>query len=151
LASVFTTDPAPALTSVHMALVNAAKAPAPRSFLEHCQTSRLITAKRRGVGLSAGSDPLTEFNHAIRPEVSWRKASFGTQSAEGSRFVEAIRTLGARLKQQNRLFLNYLTTACEAAPAYYHPQVSSTDSHVSPHHALKWVNAYLGPTVPWRS
>jgi transposase len=52
---------------------------------------------------------------AIRPGVLWRKGSFGTQSAEGSRFVEAMMTVVATLKQQHRHVLDYLTTACEAA------------------------------------
>ena len=52
---------------------------------------------------------------AIRPGVLWRKGSFGTQSAEGSRFVETMMTVVATLKQQQRPVLDYLTTACEAA------------------------------------
>ena len=52
---------------------------------------------------------------AIRPGVLWRKNSFGTQSAEGSRFVEALMTVVATLKQQHRNVLDYLTAACEAA------------------------------------
>jgi transposase len=52
---------------------------------------------------------------AIRPSVLWRKGSFGTQSAEGSRFVESMMTVVATLKQQQRNVLKYLTTACEAA------------------------------------
>lgn len=52
---------------------------------------------------------------AIRPGVLWRKGSFGTQSAEGSRFVESMMTVVATLKQQQRNVLEYLTTACEAA------------------------------------
>jgi transposase len=52
---------------------------------------------------------------AIRPGVLWRKGSFGTQSAEGSRFVEAMMTAVATLNQQHRNVLDYLTTACEAA------------------------------------
>jgi transposase len=51
---------------------------------------------------------------AIRPGVLWRKGSFGTQSAEGSRFVEAMMTVVATLKQQHRNVLEYLTAACEA-------------------------------------
>ena len=39
---------------------------------------------------------------AIRPGVLWRKGSFGTQSAQGSRFVEAMMTVVATLKQQHR-------------------------------------------------
>jgi transposase len=52
---------------------------------------------------------------AIRPGVLWRKGSFGTHSPEGSRFVEAMMTVVATLKQQHRQVLDYLTTACEAA------------------------------------
>jgi transposase len=52
---------------------------------------------------------------AIRPGVLWRKGSFGTQSAQGSRFVEAMMTIVATLKQQHRHPLDYLTAACEAA------------------------------------
>jgi len=52
---------------------------------------------------------------AIRPGVLWRKGSFGTQSAEGSRFVESMMTVVATLKHQKRNVLEYLTAACEAA------------------------------------
>src|SRR5262245_50088271 len=52
---------------------------------------------------------------AIRPGVLWRKGSFGTQSPEGSRFVEAMMTVVATLKQQHRNVLDYVTGACEAA------------------------------------
>jgi transposase len=52
---------------------------------------------------------------AIRPGVLWRKGSFGTHSPEGSRFVEAIMTVVATLKQQHRNVLDYVTAACEAA------------------------------------
>jgi transposase len=52
---------------------------------------------------------------AIRPGVLWRKGSFGTQSAAGSRFVEAMMTVVATLQQQHRNVLDYVTVACEAA------------------------------------
>jgi hypothetical protein len=39
---------------------------------------------------------------AIRPGVLWRKGSFGTQSDEGSRFVESMMTVVATLQQQQR-------------------------------------------------
>jgi transposase len=51
---------------------------------------------------------------AIRPGVVWRKGSFGTQSAEGARFVEAMMTVVATLTPQHRHVLDYLTAACEA-------------------------------------
>jgi transposase len=52
---------------------------------------------------------------AMRPGVLWRTGSFGTPSADGSRFVEALMTVAATLKQQHRNVLDYLTAACEAA------------------------------------
>jgi transposase len=52
---------------------------------------------------------------SIRPGVQWRKGSFGTQSADGSRFVESMMTVVATLKQQQRNVLAYLTAAHEAA------------------------------------
>jgi transposase len=52
---------------------------------------------------------------ALRPGVLWRKGSFGTQSPEGSRFVETMMTVVATLKQQHRQVLTYVTAACEAA------------------------------------
>jgi transposase len=52
---------------------------------------------------------------AIRPGVLWRKGSFGTHSPDGSRFVEALMTVVATLKQQHRHVLDYLTAACAAA------------------------------------
>ena len=64
----------------------------------------------------AGVEPMNNAaERAIRPGVLWRKSSFGTQSAEGSRFVESIMTVVTTLKQQQRSVLEYLTTACEAA------------------------------------
>ncbi len=63
-----------------------------------------------------GVDPTNNTaERAIRPGVLWRKGSFGTQSAQGSRFVEAMMTVVATLKQQQRPVLEYLTAACEAA------------------------------------
>jgi transposase len=64
----------------------------------------------------AGVEPTNNAaERAIRPGVLWRKGSFGTQSPEGSRFVEAIMTVVATLKQQHRHVLDYLTAACAAA------------------------------------
>ena len=69
---------------------------------------------------------------AIRPGVLWRKGSFGTQSAEGSRFVEAMMTVVATLKQQHRNVLDYVTAACQAAlsgePA---PSLLPTPEHLA--------------------
>ena len=45
---------------------------------------------------------------AVRSGVLWRKGSFGTQTAPGSRFVERMMTVVATLKQQKRNVLEYL-------------------------------------------
>jgi len=52
---------------------------------------------------------------ALRPGVLWRKNSFGSHSAAGSRFVERMMTVAATLKQQQRNVVDYVTQACEAA------------------------------------
>jgi transposase len=52
---------------------------------------------------------------SIHPGVQWRKGSFGTQSEDGSRFVESMMTVGATLKQQQRSGLEYLPAAHAAA------------------------------------
>jgi transposase len=53
---------------------------------------------------------------AIRPAVLWPKGSFGTDSANGSRFVERILSVVASLKQQGRHVLDYLAAACTPPP-----------------------------------
>jgi transposase len=64
----------------------------------------------------AGVEPTKNTaERAIRPGVLWRKGSFGTQSAEGSRFVESMLTVVATLQQQQRNVLEYLPAACAAA------------------------------------
>jgi transposase len=63
----------------------------------------------------AGVEPTNNAaERAIRPGVLWRKGSFGTQSAQGSQFVEATMTVVATLKQQHRNVLDYVTAACAA-------------------------------------
>jgi transposase len=52
---------------------------------------------------------------AIRPGVLWRQGSCGTQSAQGSRCVEAMMTVGATLTQPHRHVLTSRTDACQAA------------------------------------
>ena len=52
---------------------------------------------------------------ALRPAVLWRKGSFGTQSEDGSRFVERILTVAASCKQQGRSLLDFLVSAVTAA------------------------------------
>ena len=54
---------------------------------------------------------------ALRHAVIWRKLSFGTQSATGSRFVEAILTILATCQQQQRDVMTFLT---QTLNAYHH-------------------------------
>lgn len=56
-------------------------------------------------------------NHAertLRGFVIWRKISFGTQSARGSRYVERIMTVAGSCKLQGRNLLDFLTQAIQA-------------------------------------
>jgi transposase len=52
---------------------------------------------------------------ALRHGVLFRRVSFGTQSAEGSRFVERILTVRASLRQQGRNVVKFVIAACTAA------------------------------------
>lgn len=54
---------------------------------------------------------------ALRHVVLWRKASYGTDSAAGSHFVENILTVVVSCRPQGRNVLDYLTTCCAAALA----------------------------------
>jgi len=51
---------------------------------------------------------------ALRPAVIWRKLSFGTQSADGSRFVETILTVVETCHKQSRSSFEYLTESMQA-------------------------------------
>lgn len=51
---------------------------------------------------------------ALRHAVIWRKLSFGTQSAAGSRFVETMLTVIETCRQQQRSVCDYLTAALQA-------------------------------------
>ncbi len=52
---------------------------------------------------------------ALRPAVLWRKGSFGTHSAAGSRFVERMLTVTASCRQQQRPLFAFLVDAVTAA------------------------------------
>lgn len=80
-----------------------------------------------------GIEPTNNFGERqIRPAVLWRKGSFGTDSAAGSRFVERTMTTIATLRQQKRHVLEFITAACTArltgAPA---PSLIATEAHVT--------------------
>lgn len=55
---------------------------------------------------------------ALRHAVIWRKLSFGTQSARGSRFVERMLTAIETCRLQKRNIFAYLTAAVEAQLAH---------------------------------
>ncbi len=62
-----------------------------------------------------GLEPTNNFGErCIRHAVMYRKTSFGTQSEEGSRFVERIFTATATLKLQGRDVLAFLTETLAA-------------------------------------
>jgi transposase len=64
----------------------------------------------------AGVEPTNNAaERALRRGVLWRKGSFGSHSAAGSRFAERMLTVAATLKQQRRKIVDYVTFACEAA------------------------------------
>lgn len=58
---------------------------------------------------------------ALRHAVIWRKLSFGTQSAAGSRFVETMLTVIETCRQQHRNAFEYLIAAVEAHLAHHSP------------------------------
>ena len=50
----------------------------------------------------------------LRHAVLWRKVSYGTQSARGSRFGESILTVLATCQPHQQKALAYLTACCRA-------------------------------------
>lgn len=55
-----------------------------------------------------------EAERALRHAVCWRKTSFGTDSAKGSRFVERMLTTIESCRRQDRDLLHFLVQAVEA-------------------------------------
>lgn len=51
---------------------------------------------------------------ALRHAVLWRKSSYGTASAKGSRYVASILTVVATCRQQGRNVLEFVTSCCQA-------------------------------------
>jgi len=58
---------------------------------------------------------------ALRPAVIYRKLSFGTQSAAGSRYLERILTVSETCRQQGRSAYQFLIEAMEASFASQRP------------------------------
>lgn len=62
-----------------------------------------------------GVEPTNNISErALRHGVIWRKLSFGTQSARGSRFVETLLSVIETCRQQRRPVFTYLTAAVTA-------------------------------------
>jgi transposase len=62
-----------------------------------------------------GAEPTNNVaERALRPAVLWRKGSFGTHSAAGSRFAERMLTITATCRQQDRPLLDFLVAALHA-------------------------------------
>jgi transposase len=72
----------------------------------------------------------------LRPAVLWRKKSFGTHSATGSRFAERMLTVAATLKAQRRNIVSFVTDACVASLHRHVPPSLLPDSPRSPPAAL---------------
>jgi len=63
----------------------------------------------------AGVEPTNNVSErALRHPVIWRKLSFGTQSARGSRFVETLLTVAETCRQQSTNAFQFVTAAVEA-------------------------------------
>lgn len=63
-----------------------------------------------------GVEPTNNISErSIRPAVIWRKTSFGTDAARGSRYVERVLTVGATCRQQGRDVIEYLRSAILAS------------------------------------
>ena len=62
-----------------------------------------------------GVEPTNNISErALRPAVWWRKGSFGSDSAAGSRFAAGILTVAATCRQQGRSLLAFLVAAGQA-------------------------------------
>ena len=57
---------------------------------------------------------------AVRKGVLWRKGSFGSHSADGSRFAERMLTVSESLRAQGRSILDFVEQAIRAASRQAH-------------------------------
>lgn len=81
-----------------------------------CRELRAIEPALYTFALVEGVEPTNNAaERALRHAVCWRKTSYGTDSAAGSRFVERVLTVVATCRQQSRDVLAFLTDAAQAA------------------------------------
>ena len=70
-----------------------------------------------------GVEPTNNFGEqGIRPAVMWRRVSFGTNSAVGSRYGERMLTVTTTLRQQGRDVYGFLCDAVRASSEGVRPQ-----------------------------
>ena len=85
-------------------------------------TCRELYEHRQWLWMFLRHDSVEPTNNAsersLRHAVIWRKLSFGTQSASGSRFVETMLTVVETCRQQGRSTFDFLTRAVEARLAH---------------------------------
>jgi transposase len=96
------------------------------TFLDHRETRRTcqnILKVQQALWTFVDREGVEPTNNAaeraLRRGVIWRRRSYGTQSANGSQFVERILTAVMTLRQQKRDVLDYLTDACKAVTLGY--------------------------------
>jgi transposase len=96
------------------------------TFLDHRETRRTcqnILKVQQALWTFVDREGVEPTNNAaeraLRRGVIWRRRSYGTQSANGSLFVERILTAVMTLRQQKRDVLDYLTDACKAVTLGY--------------------------------
>ena len=85
-------------------------------------TCRELYEHRRGLWAFLYHEGVEPTNNAgersLRHAVIWRKLSFGTQSACGSRFVETLLTVIETCRQQGRNAFAFITAAIESHLAH---------------------------------
>lgn len=81
-----------------------------------CREVLAVEASLWTFAAAAGVEPTNNAaERALRHAVCWRKTSYGTDSAAGSRFVERVLTVVASCRQQGRDVLGFLMEAVQAA------------------------------------
>ena len=80
-----------------------------------CRELLAVEASLWTFAACAGVEPTDDAaERAVRHAVCWRKTSFGTDGASGSRFVERVLTAVASCRQQGRDVLDFLVQALNA-------------------------------------
>jgi transposase len=81
-----------------------------------CRAVRAVEAGLWTFATAPGVEPTNNAaERAIRHAVCWRKTSYGTDSARGSRFAERMLTVIASCRSQGRSILDFLAAAIAAA------------------------------------